>query len=327
MNVQGSSFTVRNSYFHDNGYEEGHNPNSWADGLTVQSCFGCWIHDNVMSDNTDIGLVVGGGYGTVEDNDISNEFVHAFAGMHIGWFPPGGGDHSGMTYDSNTIHCDEEDMMAFGLIIGYEPWFTGYNSDNYGFVDDAGYVTNNTIEGAVVNLAIDGIGDGYVDNNSVSNNRGIWGFNNCSISRAYTAHFFGDATIQADWEAWFFTNGCNTWDTAKPRIDDEGSLARDMALQINVPLWSNNHAYYLILQSDGNLVLYDQYNSPQWWTGTTTGNVAQMQMDGNFVLNHNSSNLFNTGTSWWPGCYLVVQNDGNLVVYSPTGSALWDIWS
>jgi hypothetical protein len=45
----------------------------WADGLTVWNCDGGHIHDNTFSDNTDVNLIIGGGFGcVVEDNVISN---------------------------------------------------------------------------------------------------------------------------------------------------------------------------------------------------------------------------------------------------------------
>ncbi len=325
--ISASNFEIRNSYFHTNGREEGYSPNSWADGLTVHACNSCWIHDNTFEDNTDIGLVVGGGSGgTIEDNTISNFNLHAFAGLHVGWFPDGDGDHAGITYDSNTIYSDE-DMMSFGLIAGFEPWFNGLVSSAHGFVSDAGSITNNEIEGAVVNLAIEGIADGYVSGNTMYNNRGDWGFGCSSISEQYTAHYFGQASIQNGWSPkWFFRGGCGEWDTNVPWIDDDGALQRDTELEVNVPLYSDNGAYYLILQSDGNLVLYDQYHSPEWATGTSTGVEALMQLDGNFVLYSSSAALFHTGTDVNEGAYLVVQNDGNLVVYSLSGDVLWSLF-
>lgn len=58
--------------------------------------------------------------------------------------------------------------MAFGLIVGHEPWWSEGALD--GFVTHAGSVTHNSISGAVVNLAIDGIGGGTVNQNTFSNN-------------------------------------------------------------------------------------------------------------------------------------------------------------
>ena len=42
-----------------------------------------------------------------------------------------------------------------------------------------------------------------------------------------------------------------------------------------------------------------------------------MQSDGNFVIYGPNGALWATNTSGNPGAYLVVQGDGNLVVYKP----------
>jgi hypothetical protein len=43
-----------------------------------------------------------------------------------------------------------------------------------------------------------------------------------------------------------------------------------------------------------------------------------MQEDGNFVLYHvNGKLLWASNTSGKPGCHIVLQDDGNLVIYQP----------
>jgi GH25 family lysozyme M1 (1,4-beta-N-acetylmuramidase) len=82
--------------------------------------------------------------------------------------------------------------------------------------------------------------------------------------------------------------------------------------------------FSLSMQTDGNLVLYDQ-GVALWATGTygTDGDVAVMQTDGNFVLYGKTSNaLWSSGTYGHGGSTLAVQTDGNLVVYD-AGKALW----
>ena len=48
------------------------------------------------------------------------------------------------------------------------------------------------------------------------------------------------------------------------------------------------------MQTDGNLVMYQLNNAPDWSSGTSGG-----------------------------GNYLVVQDDGNLVIYKPDGNGAW----
>ena len=91
-------------------------------------------------------------------------------------------------------------------------------------------------------------------------------------------------------------------------------------------LQSVNGQYRLVMQRDGNLVLYASPNRALWATGTENnpGAWAVMQYDGNFVV-YSASNraLWATGTENNPGASAVVQRDGNFVVYSASGRALW----
>jgi hypothetical protein len=88
-------------------------------------------------------------------------------------------------------------------------------------------------------------------------------------------------------------------------------------------LWSANGRYRLRLQDDGNLVLYD--GDAALWASDTVGAIihyGQMQEDGNFVLTGGGP-VWATGTDRNPGASLLLQDDGNLVVYARGGRALW----
>ena len=64
-------------------------------------------------------------------------------------------------------------------------------------------------------------------------------------------------------------------------------LNTGQSLQISETLGSPDGRFSLILQPDGNLVLYDQDGQPAWASGTDGREVssATMQDDGNLVLN------------------------------------------
>jgi len=88
---------------------------------------------------------------------------------------------------------------------------------------------------------------------------------------------------------------------------------------------SKNGRVKVVLQTDGNFVLYGD-GQPLWWTGVRPGtNLAAMQKDGNFVLyKPDEGDVWNSETAGHPGAYLVAQDDGNLVIYwGVGGSALW----
>lgn len=81
---------------------------------------------------------------------------------------------------------------------------------------------------------------------------------------------------------------------------------------------SSDGRFILIMQTDGNLVIY-YYNVPLWSSvtaGNSSINRAVMQTDGNFVL-YDTNNVahWSTITAGYPGGYIVMQDDGNLVIY------------
>jgi hypothetical protein len=104
-----------------------------------------------------------------------------------------------------------------------------------------------------------------------------------------------------------------------------GELTANQELTSNQSLASCNGDYTLIMQGDGNLVLY-QGGTALWASGTVGSGAdeAIMQGDGNFVLYTSSGTpVWASGTAGDTGAYLDVQNDGNVVIYGSSGSALW----
>ena len=93
-------------------------------------------------------------------------------------------------------------------------------------------------------------------------------------------------------------------------------------------LSSVNGRYRLLLQADGNLVLYDDVErSAPWATrtaGITPGHVI-MQTDGNLVVYDAAGrDHWSSASGGNPNAHLLVQNDGNVVVYRTDGDAAWD---
>lgn len=113
------------------------------------------------------------------------------------------------------------------------------------------------------------------------------------------------------------------------------TLKAGESLHVGQELRSANGKYQLILQGDGNLVLYEPGQVPVWATGTWTlpqllrPTRLDMQADGNIVL----YTAFNY-VAWSPNIHgrggdrLVLQPDRNVVVYTPGGEPVWatDTW-
>jgi hypothetical protein len=108
-------------------------------------------------------------------------------------------------------------------------------------------------------------------------------------------------------------------------------LSPGQVLNPGQALHSPDGAYSLVLQFDGNLVLYDPNSKALWATYAFGGHVAAMQGDGNFVV-YNAAGHPIWATSWLthrastPGSSLALQSDANLVVYLPNrGGAYWSL--
>jgi hypothetical protein len=101
--------------------------------------------------------------------------------------------------------------------------------------------------------------------------------------------------------------------------------------QIKVGLWyKGDHCSIdkarLILQNDGNFVLYDEANRARWAANTVgRGGYAKFQVDGNLVVYHRDGRpAWASRTHGHPGSVLDVQEDGNLVIYvGPNTPNFW----
>jgi hypothetical protein len=148
-----------------------------------------------------------------------------------------------------------------------------------------------------------------------------------------------------------FTTGPTSFDNNTVVMQSDGNLV--IVRPDNSPVWgSNSHGvslvvpgqtltpgqwristdgrYRLDMQTDGNLVLYDeqQNHKPLFEsrTGNNPGAFARLQTDGNFVILTPSGRvLFHTATGGQPVKHLAVQSDGNLVLVSMSGQPIW--WS
>lgn len=112
-------------------------------------------------------------------------------------------------------------------------------------------------------------------------------------------------------------NGVIRWSSG-PSVPPPGNhiLASGQNLAVGDTRVSQDGRFTLVLQSDGNLVLY-QGSTPLWASGTNGLPVTRcsMQTDGNLVLySSNGTPYWHTNTAIYPGAQLQVGNDGNLKI-------------
>ncbi len=103
-------------------------------------------------------------------------------------------------------------------------------------------------------------------------------------------------------------------------------LTSGQRLTPNQSLTSNDGRFTLIMQGDGNLVLYGPGGRYRWDTGTWGKQIEQavLQSDGDFGLYApGGAAVWESKTNGNLGAFLVVQDDGNLVIYRADGSAAW----
>ncbi|GAA0814051.1 GH92 family glycosyl hydrolase [Spirilliplanes yamanashiensis] len=130
----------------------------------------------------------------------------------------------------------------------------------------------------------------------------------------------------------------SAWGTAADAQPPSGGAANQLQagqrLTANQRLVSPNGRYTLLMQPDGNLVLYDgpPQQNPIWATGTWNlpadrrPTRADLQPDGNLVLYTDAGQPVWASGSWGANRiapYLSMQDDGNLVIYHHARSPLW----
>lgn len=102
-----------------------------------------------------------------------------------------------------------------------------------------------------------------------------------------------------------------------------GAIEPGHGLAVGQAVGSCDGQHALVLQGDGNLVLYHG-GTATWSSGTVQSGARSvvMQGDGNLVIYGASGALWASGTDGHGGATLAVQDDGNLVLYQG-GRAIW----
>lgn len=107
---------------------------------------------------------------------------------------------------------------------------------------------------------------------------------------------------------------------------DRDRLNPNEQLFVGEALVSSNGRFSLFMQSDGNLVLYQNGYGATWASNTVGSGASRliMQADGNLVIYRaDNTPVWASYTQGNGPSTFYVQEDGNLVIYNEAGSATW----
>lgn len=154
LEFRGNGGTIVNNVVRSNGQNSAQN--MWADGITIHYSDGATVTDNLLVDNSDVALILGGARNSsVLRNTVQQPGQVVFAGLMFDNFNgTTHGDFSGTTMSQNTVSCGTtaQRFCHFGINLGPHPWYQPANNVL------GGTVTNNTVTNARQGINVDGAG-------------------------------------------------------------------------------------------------------------------------------------------------------------------------
>jgi hypothetical protein len=240
------------------------------------------------------------GVGEILNNSLATNTLSPGTTMNAGDYivSPNGKFVTTMQYDGNLVtYAGSRAVWSSG---------TAGNYGNYAiFQNDGNFVVYNAGNGPLWWSTTWGVGA-----------------NNLKLQDDGNIHIYANST-----EKFTSDNRVNSY--ARNNVGTQ--IASPTRLNAGDYIKSPDGRYTLVMQDDGNLVLYSADTASIWNSGTAgqPGSYAVMQNDGNLVV-YNSGNV----PLWWSGTWgngastLKLQNDGNLVVYRNSDNAFtWATWS
>jgi len=300
----------------------------WADGIS-HACGNSTVMNNVVTDATDGAIVVFGAPGSiVANNTILAATQTLLGGINMVDYAPVHGNYVGTIVTNNVIDASTA-FIKVGIAMGPDVWSCPHTV-NYG-----GTVTDNVIQGIHFGYgyAVNGVRDWTVlDNLDYSRHVGAIRAG-CGgppdLPDGFQYQSVTSSTLQAEFS---YANLTYVLGVSEPSIlavirppTECGALYADQGLIPGQSIASCNGRFALLLQTDGDLVLY-QDATPLWSAGTSGQRSAEviMQGDGNFVVYEGAGRpLWASDTPDHPGAHIAIQDDGNLLVYDVLGVALW----
>jgi hypothetical protein len=307
-----------------------------ADGISL-ACGNTTVQGNILRDITDGAIVIFGAPGShIRNNTIIAETRELLSAIHMVVWKDFGGNYRGTVVDGNVIDAKSA-YIRIGISVGSRVWGWCDTPHEYNV---GGAVINNILRGQHMGfgIAVAGVSEFTITGNvDQSRHVGVAG-PGCGGTPAQPTRgfiYYPPLTSNSNLQSNFVAGNVSDrmFQTTEPAIlqvpvqPPSGCVLRaGQGLYLDQSMFSCDGRFQLRMQGDGNLVLY-HHSTPIWSSNTYGGWAAQawMQGDGNFTVLSGSGlfSLFQSNTSNRPGARLVVQNDGNVVVYDAFNRALW----
>jgi parallel beta-helix repeat protein len=163
-----------------------------SDGITFEFCGDCVIADSVIANNTDLGIVLGGGpRNRIINNTCTQDVVYAFGCINVGRFDTGrgwDGRHDDLIIEYNIIRVGYN-MATFGISVGGH-LFVSKQSNKHVIIHTGGTLRKNNIDGAMILIAIEGVENLVREDNILGKAQGSqsW-FNHClAVEKTIVGH-------------------------------------------------------------------------------------------------------------------------------------------
>ncbi len=245
---------------------------------------------------------------------------------------------------TNYPNYPDRIMPQQGLSLKWKPSITSKNGlFNYGIGSDGNTWIVDNISGKVLrNFNTEGSTGTWM---GVDGNYGVYGNNKTYFNTGTVNHPGAYLVLQDDGNLVLIYNNSAVWNsgteqpsslttmeateelvksTNYPNYPDRIMPQQGLSLKWKPSITSKNGLFNYGIGSDGNTWIVDNISGKVLRNFNTEGSTGTwMGVDGNYGVYGNNKTYFSTGTVNHPGAYLVLQDDGNLVlIYN--NSAVWN---
>jgi hypothetical protein len=224
MHFIGDGATFTNNQFYANGADANSGVSlRWADGLTLLTCNSCTLTGNAFIDNTDVGLVFGGGTNTsITGSVFEQPTKRAFAAFSFANFNSStSGDFTQSLFEQNTISCGtgNDRRCLYGINAGEHAWFP-LAANTIG-----GTIRFNTVTNAIIGVHANATGTAAAPTSIYGNT--VSGSPQCGTFQSLTCRGVPVSKRVCNWVYWQ-SNSFLTLGPTPTSPPENGALSEDL---------------------------------------------------------------------------------------------------